>query len=112
MAAGLLHVVVYETKPGVDAAKRARVEHGFQVLADAIDGVELVSMGRNESPSRFAQGWTFAAALRLRDRALLKAYLAHPAHQALTAETAEDFFDRCVVIDLPVGDANPRRDDR
>lgn len=103
MSCGLIHFVGYSLVEGVPATKTERVRAGFERLVAAIDGAELVSIGPNVSASALAREWHYAVAVRLPDRAALAAYLAHPEHAALGAETRDGFYDQCAVFDIETG---------
>lgn len=103
MPPGLIHIVGYRSEADMPPADQTeRVRAGFEELVDAIDGAELLCLGANVSPSVMARGWHYAAAIRLRDGEALDAYIAHPAHARLGAETKQGFYDLCAVIDVEI----------
>lgn len=102
--ASLIHFVGYTLAAGVTDEKIARVRDGFAALTDAVDGAELMCIGPNVSRSAFARDWQYAAVVRLRDPAVLAAYIAHPVHDALGIETRDGFYDRCAVLDIATPD--------
>lgn len=100
--AGLIHFVGFTLAEGTTPARIDRVRERVLNLVEAVDGAELLCVGPNTSGSAFARDWHYAAIVRLRDRAVLAAYLAHPAHAALSAETRDGFYDQCAVLDIEV----------
>lgn len=100
--AALLHFVGYRLRDTVTPAKRRRIATLLRRLAEEMQGVELLALGRNVSRSRFAAGWDFGAVLHLADAKLLPAYLEHPLHKKLSLEASQDFFESCVVFDIPL----------
>ena len=103
----MLHFVGYAQPDGVDADQVRRVHDGFVALSAAVDGVDLVAIGPNISPSTFAEGWDYAAIVAFRDADVRAAYIAHPLHVALGRETRNGFYERCIVLDVPHFTADP-----
>jgi len=104
--AGLIHFVGFTIAEGVTPARVDRVRERVLALVAAVEGAELLCVGANTSGSAFARDWHYAAIVRLRDQAVLAAYLAHPAHAALSAETRDGFYEQCAVLDIEVPDGS------
>lgn len=97
----VLHFVGYARAADADPDQTERVRSGLVALCAAVDGVDLLAIGPNSSPSAFAKNWDYAAVVSLRDASALSDYLAHPLHAALGAETRNGFYDQCIVVDVP-----------
>ncbi len=104
--AKLCHVVVYRLEEGLDPDRVGRVEAQFEGLGNEIAEILSIEAGRNVSSSRLARGWDFGAVMTFAGTAEQDRFLAHPAHDRLTAATADGFFREAMVFDLPIAGAN------
>lgn len=90
------HVVLFKTKPGLDAAARQRLADAFQHALDAIPSIRRAHIGRRVTHGRpyeqlMTVDYEYAAILEFDTVADLTSYLAHPAHDALGARFFEAF---------------------
>jgi len=101
---GLIHFVGYQLRPDLDDAKIERVRSGFAGLVKAVPDSSLLAIGPNISHSSFAAGWDYAAIVGFDGTEALQAYIAHPLHKALGAETSDGFYRTCIVLDIKTGE--------
>lgn len=103
----ITHVVLFRPRPGLAAHERAGL---VAVLRDAIQSIPSIRgarVGRRVTHGRpyeqaMSVDYEFAALLEFDDLEGLKAYLEHPAHEALAAR----FFsavDETLVYDFELG---------
>lgn len=98
--AKLFHVVLYKLAASASETQIERIEKRFRDLPKEIEGVFDVWVGRNNSLSRFAEGWTFGVVMTLAGRAARDHFLQHEAHLAISKDAADGFYDEVVVFDL------------
>jgi stress responsive alpha/beta barrel protein len=96
----LFHVVLYRLAPTATAKQLKRIEKRFRDLPKQVDGVVEVWAGRNNSKSRFAEGWTFGVVMTLTGRDARDRFLEHEAHLAISRDSANGFYDEVAVFDL------------
>jgi hypothetical protein len=84
----IAHVVLYELRPDLTPAERARFAAALRAAVTAIPTIRRVNIGRRRSigasyDSAMPAGYGFIGILEFDDEAGLKAYLEHPAHAEL-----------------------------
>jgi hypothetical protein len=82
------HVVLFKTKPGLDAATRQRLAEAFQQALRGIPAIRRARIGRRVTHGRpyeqlMTVDYEYAAILEFDTVADLTAYLDHRAHDAL-----------------------------
>jgi hypothetical protein len=90
------HVVLFKTKPGLDAGARQRLTEAFERALRDIPSIRRAHIGRRIMHGRpyeqlMTVDYEYAAILEFDTRAGLIAYLEHGAHEALGALFFESF---------------------
>jgi hypothetical protein len=104
------HVVLFKTKPGLDAATRKRLADAFQQALGGIPSIRRAHIGRRVTHGRpyeqlMTVDYEYAAILEFDTVADLTAYLAHGAHDALGALFFEA-FEVALIYDYQMGEAH------
>jgi hypothetical protein len=93
------HVVCFKFKDDATKEQIAAVEKAFGELPDKIDTITGYEWGTNVSPEGLADGFTHCFIVSFKDKAGLKAYIPHEAHQAFLTEL-KPILDKVFVIDF------------
>src|SRR5690554_800033 len=95
------HILLIKFKPEVTGPEIEDVRALFESMTTAVEGVEAVEWGLNDSPEGLNQGFTHAVLMTFADEQARQRYLPHPEHDALKAEFVPLVAD-IVVFDYPV----------
>jgi len=95
----LWHIVKFIYPADVDEAARKEAEDGVRGLADAIDEIAFLRLGRSISEPNVS-----AVVVGFADEAGLAAYNAHPAHVPV-AERIDGLCERVERVDILTDDA-------
>ena len=79
----VFHVFAFQWKPGTSEAQKDRAAKEIAAFQGVIPGLLQTHVGQNISPR--GKGYAFGGIMQFNDKALLDAYVQHPAHQALLA---------------------------
>ena len=108
----IAHVVLYETRPDLEAAERERLEHTVRAALRSIPSVCRWMIGQRAElgvsyEALMQPSYEYVAVVEFADRAGLRDYLEHPLHE----ELARAFWAcsaRTLVFDYEVEDAYER----
>jgi hypothetical protein len=92
------HLVLLKFSPGASVAQVRGIEQSFSALLGAIDEVQGLEWGTNNSPEGLAKGFTHCFNLTFADAAGRDAYLPHPAHLAFV-EVLKPLLEDVLVVD-------------
>lgn len=93
----LEHLVLFKFKPDVGDAHIDRVAAALMALKANVPSIIDITAGRNFSER--AQGFQLGLVVRLKDKAGLASYMAHPNHQAVVVDLVRPFTDNIVAVD-------------
>jgi hypothetical protein len=104
----ITHVVLFRPRAGLSAAARAELIDALRTALRTIPSIRRARMGHRVTHGRAYEqamrvDYAFAALLEFDDIAGLRAYLEHPAHEALAAR----FFsvvDEALMYDFDLGE--------
>jgi hypothetical protein len=104
------HVVLFKPRPGLDDGARQRLVAAFQESLREIPSIRRAHVGRRVMHGRpyeqlMTVDYQYAAILEFDDADGLKAYLAHPVHDALGARFFEA-FEVALMYDYQMGEAH------
>jgi hypothetical protein len=100
------HVVLLRPRAGLSAEERAGLADAFRTAVRSIPSIRRVRVGRRVTHGRqYEQSmrvdYQYAALLDFDDVAGLKAYLEHPAHEALATRLFQ-MLDESLIYDFDV----------
>ena len=103
----VFHIVLFQPKSGISDADRRALLDALAVAAKNIPGVRRFHVGRRVTHGRgyeqlMTQDFPYAAVVEFDDLAGLKAYLQHPAHEALGAKFTE-LLEAGLIYDYEMG---------
>jgi hypothetical protein len=86
----IAHVVLFRPRPDLASGEREALGEAFNRAVSEIDSLRRVRVGRRVTHGRgyealMTEHYSHAAIFEFEDVAALKAYLEHPAHEALAA---------------------------
>ena len=93
------HVVLLKLKEGVRPEQTQAVLDGLKGLQGKLDGIVDVTGGDNNSPEGKSNGYGWGFVMTFEDVAARDAYLPHPAHKAVSAETIRPIVEDVLVFD-------------
>jgi Stress responsive A/B Barrel Domain len=100
------HIVLLKWKAGTTDEQIERVFPQAEALVRDIEGVEQVTLGRNQVEA--SHGFTHALIVTLSDDDALTTYLEHPVRTRYLAEVLSPIEDARIEVDVP-DDASHRR---
>lgn len=91
------HLVMFKFKPeaGDDAIERAAA--ALRALKDKVPGVIHITAGKNFTAR--GQGHQLGLVVRLKDKAALEVYAAHPEHRAVADKLIIPLLDNLIAVD-------------
>ena len=103
----VFHIVLFRPRPGISDADRRALLDALALAAQTIPGVRRFHVGRRVTHGRgyeqlMTQDFPYAAVVEFDDLAGLKAYLQHPAHEALGAKFTE-LLEAGLIYDYEMG---------
>jgi hypothetical protein len=106
----ILHVVLFRPKAALGADARRRLAKAFAQAIEQIGSIRRARIGSRRTHGRayeqlMHENYTHAAIVEFDDLAGLKAYLEHPAHEALGALFFE-CFEQALMYDFDVRDSH------
>ncbi|MGI8712536.1 MAG: Dabb family protein [Solirubrobacteraceae bacterium] len=93
------HIVLLKFQPGTTQAQIDAAFGETQQLADAIEGVQRISLGRNRGEAD--HGFSHALIVKLSDDDALGSYLHHPARERYIREALGPIEQERIEIDVP-----------
>ena len=93
------HIVLLKLKEGVSLDQTAPILEGLSGLKDKLEGIVDVTGGVNNSPEGKSNGYEWGFVMTFEDEASRDAYLPHPDHKAVSAETIRPIVDDVLVFD-------------
>jgi hypothetical protein len=93
------HIVLLKLKDGVHPDQTAAVLEGLQALQGKLEGIVDVTGGDNNSPEGKSSGFGWGFVMTFENEAARDAYLPHPDHKAVSAETIRPIVDDVLVFD-------------
>lgn len=102
----VLHIVLFRPKPNISESDRRALFDALSTAARDIPSVKRFQVGTRVTHGRpyeqlMTENYPYAAVVEFDDLAGLKAYLAHPAHEALGAKFME-LLDVGLIYDYQV----------
>jgi hypothetical protein len=94
------HIVLLKWKPGTDEDRVLEAFSRAEHLANQIEGVQRLTLGRNRVAAN--HGYTHALIVQLADEEALRAYLDHPLRKRYISEHMEPIEAERIEIDVPV----------
>lgn len=100
----ITHLVLFRPRANLSSAERGDLTNALRIALETIPSIRLARIGRRVTHGRpyeqlMRVDYEFAALLDFEDLAGLKAYLEHPAHEALAAKFFE-VFDEALMYDF------------
>lgn len=95
----LNHVVLLKLKDGTTPSHTQAVLDGLTQLKEKLPGMISVTGGSNNSPEGKSQGFGWGFVMTFEGEAARDAYLPHPEHKAVSAETIRPIVDDVLVFD-------------
>ena len=96
------HIVLLKLKEGVRTEQTQAVLEGLQGLKRKLTGIVEVTGGDNNSPEGKSNGYGWGFVMTFEDEAARDAYLPHPDHKAVSAETIRPIVDDVMVFDYSI----------
>jgi hypothetical protein len=93
------HIVLLKLKEGTTSDQTNAVLDGLTGLKDKLAGIVSVTGGDNNSPEEKSSGFSWGFVMTFEDEASRDAYLPHPDHKAVSAETIRPIVDDVLVFD-------------
>ena len=91
------HIVLLKLKPGTTSDQTQAVLDELKQLK--LPGIISFTGGDNNSPEGKSQGFSWGFTITFEDEAARDAYLPHPDHKAVSAETIRPIVDDVLVFD-------------
>ena len=91
------HIVLLKLKPGTTSDQTQAVLEGLKQLK--LPGIVSVTGGDNNSPEGKSQDFSWGFTITFENEAARDAYLPHPDHKAVSAETIRPIVDDVLVFD-------------
>lgn len=94
----ITHIVLFRPRTGLSPAERSNLADALRIALETIPSIRRARIGRRVTHGRpyeqlMRVDYEFAALLDFDDQAGLKAYLEHPAHEALATRFFEAFAE-------------------
>ena len=93
------HIVLLKLKEGVTSEQTDAVLRGLRGLQTKLEGIVEVTGGPNNSPEGKSHGYGWGFAMTFQTEAARDAYLPHPDHKAVSAETIRPIVEDVLVFD-------------
>lgn len=93
------HIVLLKLKDGVTGEQTDAILEGLRGLQGELEGIVDVTGGNNNSPEGKSQGYGWGFVMTFENEAARDAYLPHPAHKAVSAETIRPIVEDVLVFD-------------
>lgn len=94
------HLVMFKFKPVVSAAEMEAAAAALRALKAQVPGVLEITAGMNFTER--SQGHQMGLLVRLKDKAALEAYSAHPAHRSVVETLIKPKVDNILALDYEV----------
>ncbi len=94
------HLVMFKFKPVVAVAEMEAAAAALRALKDQVPGVIEITAGMNFTER--SQGHQMGLLVRLKDKAALAAYSAHPAHRSVVDTLIKPKVDNIMALDYEV----------
>ena len=94
----LRHVVLFKFKDSATPDQVKAIEDAFRALPKKIPTIVDFEWGTNNSPEKYAQGFTHCFFVTFKDDAGRAVYLPHPAHKAF-GKLLGPHLDKVLVVD-------------
>ena len=93
------HIVLLKLKSGTTPDQTQAVLDALRKLKSKIAGIVSVTGGDNNSPEGKSQGFGWGFTITFQDTASRDAYLPHPDHKVVSAETIRPIVEDVLVFD-------------